>query len=808
MGRTIRRVLKWGLRWTGRLLVVLLIFAVAGGIVSWIWLGRSLPQTEGERKVAGLGASVEIVRGPRGIPHIYADSVNDAVFALGFVHAQDRLWQMHMQRRIAEGRLAEIGGRPALVLDKFMRAFDFRYYAQATYRRLPRATQAALRAYAAGVNAVIEDRDRPLPPEFFLLQTELEAWKPSDTLMLSKLLAVGLSTNAFSEITRAKLQTILSEKQLAQFLPPYPEDAPVALPNLAALYRDSPLIRFADLLPKEWTWTASNNWVVSGERTASGKPLLANDPHLGLTVPSVWYLAHMSVKGRNVIGGTMPGIAGVLAGRTDKIAWGVTNTGGDVQDLYLEKLNPENPDEYLTPDGYKPFQKRVEKFKIRFGKDVVHTYNISRHGPVMPGDWPGFEETVEDGHVLALAWTALSEDDLTARTIHSIWESDDWQSFRNALRHYAAPMQNFVYADVHGDIAFIAPARVPIRKPENDIMGHLPAPGWEAKYDWTGFIPFDELPQVHNPEQGFVVTANHKIVPDSYPHFITSEWEKPYRARRIEEMIKARPVHDVESFGRMQMDNVSTMAQDFLPLMLKAEAKDQNGQQALAMLRNWNASMDAGRPEPLIFAAWYRSLTKEVYADELGDEFEDFRRPRPVMIYNVLTNRDGAARWCDDVNTNKPETCTGAASRALTKALAELRKAHGSNITAWRWDDPHKAIHSHRPFGAIPLLRSLFNLNTPTSGGIYTVNRGHYRFGDRRTYAHVHGSGYRAIYDLADPNNSVFIISTGQSGNPYSPHYGDMDEDWAAGRYLPMTTDQGEIEKISADRLTLIPTVN
>jgi penicillin G amidase len=805
MAGRIGRTLGWMLKWTGRLLAALLVVAVLTGVGAYFWLERSLPQTEGERQVAGLGASVEILRDGHGIPHIYADSVNDAVFALGFVHAQDRLWQMHIQRRIAEGRLAELAGPPALVIDKFMRAFDFRYYAQAAYERLPPETQNALNAYAAGVNAVIADRDRPLPPEFFLLQTEPEPWKPSDTLMLGKLLAVGLSTNAFSEISRARLQGILGAEQLAQFLPPYPGDAPVALPDLAALYEKSPLRQFASMLPPEWTWTASNNWVVSGARTESGKPLLANDPHLGLTVPSVWYLAHMSVKGRNIIGGTMPGIAGVLAGRTDRIAWGVTNTGGDVQDLYLEKLNPDNPDEYLTSEGYKPFEKRVEKFKVRFGRDVVHTYNISRHGPVMPSDWPGFEETVGEGHALALAWTALAEDDLTALTIHSIWEAENWQTFRESLRNYAVPMQNFVYADVDGDIAFMAPARVPMRKPENDLKGLAPAPGWEAKYDWAGFIPFDELPQALNPAQGFVVTANHKIVPDHYAHFITAEWEDPYRARRIEELIRARPKHDVESFRLMQMDDISTMARDFMPLMLATEAEDENGRMALAMLRNWNVSMDAGKPEPLIFAAWYRALTKEVYADELGKEFKQFRRPRPVMMYNVLNNAGGAARWCDNVQTPEPEDCTTALSRALTAALKELRSAHGKNMKSWRWDGPHRAIHNHRPFGDIPLLQALFNLETPTSGGIYTVNRGHYRFGDNRPYAHVHGSGYRAVYDLADPEKSIFIISTGQSGNPYSPHYGDMDGDWAAGRYLPMITKRESVEKVTAAKLVLRP---
>ncbi|MFP4004069.1 MAG: penicillin acylase family protein, partial [Alphaproteobacteria bacterium] len=514
MLRRLGRILGWCARWAGRLLAAFVVVALLTGVGAYFWLERSLPQIEGERQVAGLDAQVEILRDERGIPHIFADNVNDALFALGFVHAQDRLWQMHSQRRIAEGRLAEIAGPPALVLDKFMRAFDFRYYAKAAWLRLPEETQEALKAYAAGVNAVIEDRDRPLPPEFFLMQTEPEPWKPSDTLMLGKLLAVGLSTNAFSEVMRARLQSLLGEEQLAQFLPPYPDDAPVALPNLAGLYEDSPVKRFAELLPAEWTWTASNNWVVSGERTESGKPLLANDPHLGLTVPSVWYLAHLSVGERNVIGGTMPGMAGVLVGRTNRIAWGVTNTGGDVQDLYLEKLNPDNPDEYLTPDGYKPFEKRAEKFKVRFARDVVHTYDISRHGPVMPEDWPGFEETVGEEHALALSWTALMEDDLTAHSMYAIWEADDWPSFRDSLRHYSIPMQNFVYADVDGDIAFIAPARVPVRKPENDIKGLLPSPGWEAKYDWAGFIPFDELPQTVNPERGFVVTANHKIVPD------------------------------------------------------------------------------------------------------------------------------------------------------------------------------------------------------------------------------------------------------------------------------------------------------
>jgi penicillin amidase len=796
--RTVLRRLGWGVLLSG----ILCALAAAG----YGYLRQSLPQTSGLLKLQGLAGEVEVLRDTNGVPHIYAGSIEDANFALGFVHAQDRLWQMEMSRRIGAGRLAEALGAPALETDRFMRTLGVRRAAEAGMRHYNAETRRVLEAYAAGVNAFLATKP-VLPPEFWLTRLSPEPWSAADSVTWTKMMAWDLGGNWRRELLRMRLAKTLPTARIQEFLPPYPGDAPEVLPDLKELYRnlEKPTRELAERWGSDPDFpVGSNNWVVGGARSASGKPLLANDPHLDLSAPPVWYFAHLHAPGIDVIGGSLPGVPGIILGRNERIAWAFTNTGPDVQDLYLEKIDASG--HYLTPEGARPFTVLTETIKVKDAADERLSVRISRHGPVISDVLPQALEAVPRGHALAFAWTALAEDDLTAQFGLKVARATDWASFLEAARDFHAPQQNMLYADVAGNIGFIAAGRVPIRKPENDLKGLAPAPGWDARYDWAGFIPFAELPRSYNPAAGAIVTANQKIVPPGYTHTLTSEWEPPYRARRIAALLDAEHAHTAASFARMQGDAVSLAAQELLPKFLAAKPRTEEARRALQALSAWDGKMAADRAEPLILVAWWRELGRALYSDELGDAFARSWSPRAVFIANVLDDRDGQSRWCDDVRTQRVESCGEILSASLEAALSDLRRRYGADPARWRWGEAHPAYHAHRPFSRVPWLARFFELSVPSAGDAYTINAGRSDFGDpAEPFASRHAASLRAIYDLADPQASLFIHSGGQSGNPLSPHYRAFTAAWARGEYIPMVTERQRLEKAGVQRLVLAP---
>ena len=659
-------------------LVLLTVFS------GYLYLRQSLPQTEGRLRIDGLNNPVEIVRDRYAVPHIYAQSWNDAHFALGFVHAQDRLWQMEMNRRIASGRLAELLGDSALDADKLFRTLGIRHSAQASLRHFNDETRGTLASYAAGVNAFHKQRLGPLPPEFLILGIEPEPWDPVDSVAWGKMMAWDLGGNWRTELLRLRLSQKLTPLQISEFLPPYPGDAAAVLPDLGKIYAElaNSAQKLAEVIPgTDETAVGSNNWVVAGQRSETGKPLLANDPHLGLTTPAIWYFAHLSVRGENVIGATLPGTPIVVLGRNDRIAWGFTNTGPDVQDLFIERLDPKDSNRYLAPDGYRNFLVRREAIRVKGKPDVSIAIRESRHGPIVSDVVTTAARVAPAGHVLAFNWTALREDDISSQGAGMLERAKNWSEFLAAARDYHSPQQNMVYADVEGNIGFIAPGRVPIRKRENLLQGQAPVPGWDAVYDWQGFIPFEELPKNFNPASGVVVTANQKIVSNDYPHFISREWAPPHRADRIEGLLRVQGKHSVESFRRIQADVTSLAMQDILPLLLAVPVDNEETRKIHSQLSAWNGEMSAERPEPLIAAAWCRELTRLVYSDELGPElFTDSWDQRVVFMRNVLQDTAGQSRWCDDITTPQRETCADLIKRALVLAVADLKRSQTTPV--------------------------------------------------------------------------------------------------------------------------------
>jgi len=747
--------------------------------------------------IPGLSAPVTVLRNGYGVPHIFAQAPADAFAALGFVHAQDRLWQMEAMRRLGAGRLSEVIGPRALRTDRFMRRLGLYRLAETQFTSLRSPARDLFDAYANGVNAWLSNHGGALPPEFVVLRVAPEPWRPADSLVWARIMGTRLSRERHRESLRARLARRLSPHQVAELWPPYPGTDPVTVAIAPA-----DLFDFDDAMAATAPSGASNVWTVSGERTVTGKPILANDPHLGFGAPILWYLVRIVTPEWEVTGATAPGVPFVVLGHNQRVAWGMTNTNSDFEDLFVERIDPADPDRYLAPGGTAPFASRDEVIRVKGEDDVILTVRTTRHGPVIRDiDDPGEGTGTNDGSVLSVSATYLRVDDRSAEGLMAIGFATDWNSFVRAVRDFHAPQQNIAYADIDGNIGLVVPGRVPIRRGGN---GATPAPGWTGEHDWQGFLPFEALPRAFNPPSGLIVNANNKVVPEGYPWFLGDNWDDGYRARRIGDLVNAAPAtQTLDSTAEVQFDTVSLMARHMLPLMLSRTPKSADREVALALLSDWNGEMSRHRPEPLVFISWLRAFNAAVYGDELGPLLDGYLGHRPRFLTYVLTRNPA---WCDDVTTDAPETCADRLGHSLDQAIAELSDRFGDNPRSWRWGDVHTARLHHRLFGRIPVLRRLANIDIATDGGFYTVNRGANWLGNADApYAHVHGAGLRAIYDLADLSRSRFMIATGQSGNPLSRHYRDLVEPWRDGQWLTLGVDRESLERGGHGRLTLRP---
>jgi penicillin G amidase len=781
-----------GVRW-GRWLLGGLAAITAAGVAGYVYVRGSLPQLDGSLDGQGVSAQVDIQRDQRGIPHITAQNWPDAAYALGFVHGQDRLWQLEMNRRVGQGRLAELLGEAALETDIFLRTLGLYRRAQADVALLDPETRAFAERYAAGVNAAVAARRGPLPPEFLMLRTGFAPWTVADSLVWLKLMSLDLGYQWRAEINRLQLLTRLTPDQLWQMLPPYPGDAPLPLPDLATLAPDLPGKVGAAAAPPPPEAKGSNNWVLAGGRTVSGKPLLANDPHLNLTAPSIWYLVHLNVAGEPVVGASLPSLPFVVLGRTSRTAWGFTNTGPDVQDLIIERL----------ASGV---TSRSETIAVSGSKSVTITVRETANGPILSDALPKLAPILGKDHGLALRWTALEPGDTTLTAGRLLMRARDWPAAKAALSLFRSPQQNIVYADVDGNIGFIAAGKVPIRKPENRTHGLMPVPGWTGEADWIGSIPFEQLPQSFNPASGYVATANSRITAPGYPYVITNDLELPDRKNRIDAMIEAKPRHDMASMMAMQADLASQPLMALRDALLAQPGLPVQHKVILDGLRRWNGVVSGDRWEPAVLHAWNKALVTRLTQDDLGPLFKDMLRLRQPFVTATLRGAPGSERWCDDQGTQVAETCPAQTARALDDALAELGKAYGhADVTRWRWDALHHAVNAHRPFDNVPVLRRLFSLRVPRGGASSTVDVAHPTLRGERPYDAELAASYRAVYDLSDLDASLYVIPTGQSGNPLSPFYADQMPLWAQNSYFTIPTAPAEVAKIAQYKLSLRP---
>lgn len=783
-----------------KFLIVLILFfgLIVGG--GWLYLRTSLPQTTGTVTIAGLAGPVEIIRDAAGVPHIFATTDHDAIFALGYVHAQDRLWQMEMNRRIGNGRLSEVLGKTTLDIDKFQRTLGYARVVRQNYETLPQAAKDLLQAYADGVNGWRAE-GHTLPPEFLILGVGFEPWTVYDSLVWAKMMAWDLAGDYDLELLHAKLVEAVGEERAAQLLPAYPSDGVTILAQappldnaLALLHLDSQLQMDFHLGGRE---VGSNNWVVSGQHTATGQPLLADDPHLGASIPSLWYLAEIQGDKLHVTGASLPGLPAIVIGHNEQIAWGVTNLNPDVQDLYRERINPANPNQYAVGDQWIDMTIAEEPITIK-GETAPLRWAArwTRHGPLI-------SDVSDTTTALAMRWTALDPEDGTMGAFLQLNYATNWDEFRAAFRDFVGPSQNFVYADRAGNIGYIGPGRIPIRAKGT---GLLPVPGWTDEYAWQGWIPFDELPQAFNPPAGYIVTANNRVVDDTYPYFLSTDWAEPYRADRIVQQLKAHISNGkgvtADDIAALQADQTSLEAQAMVPLLTTLTPQDERQRAALAYLSAWDGNASRDSIASTIYEAWMIALPRALFADDLrGDLYDEMaNRANSRFVLNTLSDPALAPVWCDDVLTAPAESCAEITLKALDTALDDLTDRLGSNMERWQWGNLHFIQYPHRPFSQVPVLRWFFHRSIANGGNRFTVNVAPTNI--KQAYDQTHSPSYREIIDLSDLNQSRFSQTTGQSGNLLSPHYADLVKPHRDVKYLPMTFGR---DHASGDQLRLEP---
>lgn len=806
-----------GIRVTIRIAAWLLftaIIVVGAAIAAYYYSAHTA--VSGKRVIQSLSDSVVIRFDQSDIPHIQAKSQEDALFALGYLHASERSWQLEFNRRLASGRLSEILGKETLAIDRFIRTLGIKHIAEQQYDRYPIAAKRSLQAYADGINAGNEQLGWALPIEYFLTGSKPGHWSPTDSVAWMLMMALDLGGNMQLEIDRLELSRTLSTKQIWEVMPPYIEGEPVTKVDFAKMYQDLGVFKsnptssgqsLSDSLSESLSQAnkqansqlsienllggkegiGSNNWAISGKLTASGKPLLANDPHLGLTAPAIWYFAHLEAPGLNTMGGTLVGIPAVILGRTDQFAWSFTNTGPDVQDLYIEQLDPKNPGMYRGPDGLLPFKVRQEIIDVKNELPLRFLVKETRHGPVISDAYTRLSRTIDqERFAVALRWTALDLQNQSVAGLLEMNQAQNLDTFKQALKKNYAPMQNVVMAGTNGNISYQAAGVAPKRTLHQGLYGVAPALGWEKQSDWNAYIPFDELPNSENPAQGWIATANQQIIAANDPNPLTADWERPGRYNRIVQLIQTQTTHDLASMKAMQADTISNPSLPLLALFKASQSKHPLGVQALEISRSFDGNMKRDSTAALVFNAWADQLTRKLFA-RLGSTFNDSYGSRSYRQATIWQLQNPNSPWCDDPKTQAVESCIDASNDAFDKAIEQLSNQFGNNPQNWVWGKAHIAISEHHPLNSITSLRPYFNLTQPIPGDSFTINVGRLELTKSgNPFETKQAPSLRAIYDLSDLERSLFIYQSGQSGWVQSKLYRNMAPLWGNNEYLPM----------------------
>ncbi|WP_413718611.1 penicillin acylase family protein [Silicimonas sp. MF1-12-2] len=814
-------------RWLVRIVTGLVLLGLISILLLYWFFSRSVPPYDETLDVAGLDAPIEIVRDNAGVPHIFGETDHDVYYGLGLAHAQDRLWQMLMFRRTAQGRLSELFGPRTVRTDELLRRFDLYALAVRSVEAQDAYTRAALEAYSDGVNAWLREVNEGArgrgAPEFWLFEPAIAPWQPADSVVIGKLMALQLSTHLETEVLRARTSLMLPDARVADILPDTPGDGIAELPEYASLF-GAPLPRYADMgdtpgdplspFKARAFAGASNAWAAAPSRSAAGGTLLANDPHLEFTAPSIWYLARLELQSGGVIGGTIPGAPVVLVGRSDRLGWGLTSSYADDQDVFIEKLNPDKSDEVLTPEGWKPLISRQSIITVKDADPITITLRNSENGPILPGSHYDLGAITPPGHVASLAWTALSPTDTTMQAMLAVMRAGNIEEAMAVTEAFIAPAVNLTLVDAER-IAMKLVGALPRRAARHQTQGRMPSPGWLPENRWQGRMNPSGNPSFVDPEGGILGNTNNKSVDRPFPFHVSFDWGDTQRVQRWERLMQSREVHTRESFIEAQLDTVSVTARTLLPLVARdlwftGEAApegtpERRRRDALDLLADWNGEMNEHLPEPLIYAAWMRALQDRLIRDELGPLADEYRHPEPIFLERVFRDVDGAAAWCDVIQSAPEETCTEIARLALDDALLWIDETWGQSLDSLRWGDAHQATHDHGVLGDVAWFSWIVNIRQSTSGGDQTLQSGRTLGEGPEPFLNIHGAGYRGVYDFADPDSSVFIISTGQSGHPLSRHYDDLGELWRRGEYIPMTLDPNLARAGAVGVMRLVP---
>jgi penicillin amidase len=781
---------------------------------------RPVPQKSGTLHIQGLHAAVEIITDTYGIPHIYAQSEDDLFFAQGYIHAQERLWQMEVNRRLCSGRLSEIVGDALLETDRFCRRLGMHRSAADEVTRLPASTLRILDAYARGVNIFIALNEGKLPVEFTLLRFQPEPWKPADTIQWAKMMGWSLGGNWETEITRAHLVAKLGVERASKLEAGYDANHPLIIPpgveyqgiNLGLREQYEQIQELSGFS----MFGGSNNWVVDGTMTETGAPILCNDPHLGQAVPSIWYECHLVAGDLDVTGVSFPGTPGIVIGHNQHIAWGVTNAVSDVQDLYVEKFNPDNTDQYEYQGKWEDAEIIREEILVK-GQDqpVIEKVRITRHGPILTAFQQPSAENEMAEVPLALRWTGLEHCNIIS-AVAKLDRATNWEEFRTALHDWDVPPQNFVYADQQGNIGYVMAGAIPIR---NKGQALVPSPGWTGDYEWTGYIPFDELPQTYNPPQHFIATANNRVIDDTYPYYITNEWLNGYRAQRIRDLLTSKEKLTLADMAEIQGDQYSLPAVEILPHLFKLEGETQLEKAALEILKAWDYVLAPTSIAAAIYTKFFSKLEHIFLNTVLGDD-DALKSSYMGVGSNILTPSNGYGSrskpllirflkehddsWFENsVIVNGPKSWDSAMKNAFKAALDELRDRLGSNILGWHYGTIHKMTYNH-PLGAIKALERFFNRGPYAVGGDSdTVNMGATLASNPEVVITV--PSFRQIVDLADLSRSRSIHAPGQSGLPASKHYDDFIPLWMKLEHHPMLFTRQAIEENAEGTLRMLP---
>jgi penicillin G amidase len=784
------------------------ILAIALIIFARFELTRSFPPVSGSLKLAGLLDEVRVRRDAYGVPHLIATNEHDALFALGVVHAQDRLWQMDMQRRAASGTLSELFGPVTIPFDKMFRIIGLKKTAERIEQQLPDDTRRRLQWYSDGVNAWITHTKGSYPLEFDLLRYDPEEWKPLHSILVSRLIAWELNLSWWTDVTYGALEEKLGADLVREILPTNDPDTKIAESAAgktagggAALSYLHTARDYRTFMGRPMAPGGSNAWAVAPSRSRTGAAILANDTHLHLTSPSQWYEAQYDIPGLLVRGMTIPGVPGIVTGRNDSIAWGVTNLMADDADFFIEQIN-DTAKTCRRGESWVPLQITEEEISVR--NDTVVTLHIrhTSHGPIVTDIVTSLNH-VRPHFAASMRWTGSEMDDQVG-TFLRLDRARSWTEFTGALRSYTVPGQNFVYADIKGNIGYVCAARIPIRA---SGRGLLPLPGWEALSGWVGFVPFDALPRQFNPPEGYIASANNKIGDDRAPYVIGDLWEPPSRIRTLRGRLGAEGARfDVRDFEGMQNDTYSQYARDIAPLFIKAFSDSVIGKEQADRIRpyllNWHYQFERADITTTIYQVFLNHLLRNIYVDEMGDDlYHDFcvLVNVPLRVTARLLN-ENASRWFDDVRTPALETRDMILARSARETIRDLLTRFGPATREWRWERLH-TVTLHHPFGMQKPLDRLFDIGPfGYSGGSTSLMSGEYDI--TAPYAVTVGASYRLIFDLGDRLHYRAILPSGQSGQIFHPHYDDQTPLWLSGSYRTVSADP--LDR-TVDELLLIP---